>query len=91
MDWKHKLTSRKLWVAIAGFVSALLVFMGKSESTAAQVGSLILAGASVVGYIFGEGLVDAAREQTIIQIAPDEIEDLELDDLPEIEEEGAEG
>lgn len=61
IDWKRKLTSRKLWMSIASFVSMLLVFFHYSESEAAQVASLIMAGASVIGYIIGEGLADAGN------------------------------
>lgn len=59
IDWKRKLTSRKLWVAVAGFVSGIMIFRGASESDAAQVAALIMSGASVVGYLIGEGLADA--------------------------------
>jgi hypothetical protein len=60
IDWKRKLTSRKLWLAIAGFVSGILIFCGHSESEAAQVASLIMSGASVIAYCVGEGLADQA-------------------------------
>lgn len=60
MDWKRKLTSRKFWVAIAEFVSMLLVAFGKGEDTAVQITALIMAGAGVVAYIVGEGMTDAA-------------------------------
>lgn len=59
IDWKRKLTSRKFWAAIAGFVSMLIVFFGGAEELATQVTSLIMAGASVVAYVLAEGLVDA--------------------------------
>lgn len=62
MDWKRKLTSRKFWMAIATFVSMLLIYFGKSESEAAQVVALIMAGGTVVAYIVGEGLVDAKNK-----------------------------
>ena len=59
-DIKRKLTSRKFWAALAGFVSMLAVALGASEATATQVTALIMAGASVIAYIIGEGLADAA-------------------------------
>lgn len=59
IDWKKKLTSRKFWMAIAGFVSMLIAFFGGSDELAAQITSLILAGATVVAYILAEGFVDA--------------------------------
>ncbi len=60
IDWKRKLTSRKLWAAVAGFVSGLLIYLGHSESEAAQVAALILQAASVLAYCIGEGLADSA-------------------------------
>ena len=59
IDWKRKLTSRKLWLAIASFVSMMIVAFGGAESEATQVSALIMAGATVVAYIIGEGLSDA--------------------------------
>ena len=56
----RKLTSRKLWVAVAGFVSGILIFAGHSESEAAQVSALIMSGASVIAYCVGEGLADSS-------------------------------
>lgn len=58
IDWKRKLSSRKLWLAIAGFVSGLILAFGGTESTAATVAGCILQGASVVGYLVAEGLTD---------------------------------
>lgn len=60
IDWKRKLTSRKFWAAIASFVAMMVTAFGGSESTATQVTALIMGGASVVAYIIGEGLADAA-------------------------------
>ncbi len=60
MDWKQKLTSRKLWLAVAGFVSGLILAFGGAESTAATVSGVILQGAAVLGYLLAEGLADAA-------------------------------
>ena len=55
---KRKLTSRKLWMSIASFVSMLMIYFGYAESEASQVAALIMAGASIVGYVIGEGLAD---------------------------------
>ena len=61
VNWIQKLTSRKFWAAIAEFVTMLLIAFKVSESEAAQITALIMAGASVIAYIVGEGLIDAAR------------------------------
>lgn len=60
MDWKRKLTSRKLWLALAAFVSGLIVAFGGTESTAGTVSGVLLQGAAVLGYLLAEGLTDAA-------------------------------
>lgn len=63
IDWKRKLTSRKFWLAIASFVSGLVIaFVGDAE-TAQTVTGCIMSGASVVAYIVGEGLADAAHAE----------------------------
>lgn len=59
-DIIRKLTSRKLWMAIAGFVSGLLIYFGQTAEQAERVAALILSGASVLAFILGEGLIDAA-------------------------------
>ena len=61
IDWTRKLTSRKFWFSIASFVAMLLVALGQTEATATQVTSLIMAGATVIGYVIGEGLADAGN------------------------------
>lgn len=67
IDWKTKLTSRKLWVAVSEFVGMLLVAFGFAEETVTQVVALIMAGAGMVAYIIAEGLVDAkAASDTVI-------------------------
>lgn len=58
-DWKRKLTSRKLWVALAGFVAGLVVIFGGSGEDADRISGAILSGAAVVGYVLGEGLADS--------------------------------
>ena len=59
IDWKRKLTSRKLWVAVAGFVAGLIVAFGGDSTISETVSGCILSGAAVVAYIIGEGLVDS--------------------------------
>lgn len=60
IDWKRKLTSRKFWVAVCGFITLILIACGKTEAEAKQVTAIIMAGAVVIGYILGEGLTDVA-------------------------------
>lgn len=62
IDWKKKLTSRKLWVALAGFVAGMIVAFGGSSEVAETVSGCILSGAAVVGYLVGEGLADSSNK-----------------------------
>ena len=61
IDLVRKLTSRKFWAAVASFVSMMIVAFGGTENSATQIAALIMAGASVIAYIIGEGLTDAAN------------------------------
>ena len=61
IDWKQKLTSRKFWAAIIGFVTPLLLAFGISEDIVVQVSGIIMSGATAIAYIIGEGLVDSER------------------------------
>ncbi len=60
INWKRKLSSRKLWMAVAGFIAGLVVAFGGNEKTAETVSGCILSGAAVIGYVVGEGLADSA-------------------------------
>ncbi len=66
IDWKRKLTSRKLWVAVVGLATGLIVAFGGSEETTQTVSGCIMSTASVISYIVGEGMSDAAGASTSI-------------------------
>ena len=59
IDWKRKLSSRKLWAAAAGVVTGLAMVFGLDESTISSVAGAVVSVASVVTYIITEGKVDA--------------------------------
>ena len=60
IDWKSKLTSRKFWMAIIGLVTGIMLALKVDAQTVETVSGVIMAGASVIAYIIGEGLIDAA-------------------------------
>ena len=60
-DIIRKLTSRKLWVAVAAFISGLIVALDGDATTAETISGLILQGGAVVSYILAEGWADAAH------------------------------
>lgn len=57
---KQKLSSRKLWAAIAGLVMGLSMVFGLDEGTISTVSGAVVSVASVIAYIVTEGRVDAA-------------------------------
>lgn len=73
IDWARKLSSRKLWVAIAGFVSGLIMVFGGTETMASTVSGVILQGAAVLGYLLAEGLADSAHTNEVIEVVETEI------------------
>lgn len=58
-DLVRKLTSRKFWVALVGFITALLIAFNVDSGSIEQITSIIMSFASLVAYIVAEGLVDA--------------------------------
>lgn len=63
MDWKRKLSSRKFWMAVALFISGLILAFGGSQEVADTVCGVIMQGAAVIAYIIAEGLVDQENAQ----------------------------
>ena len=64
IDWKSKLTSRKFWVAVVGFVTPLLIAFGFTDGDITKVVAVIMGGATLIAYILGEGLVDSSRAKS---------------------------
>lgn len=58
-DIIRKLTSRKFWIAVVGFITPLLLAFGVAETDVAQVAAIITAGADVIIYLLAEGMADA--------------------------------
>ncbi len=61
IDWVKKLTSRKLWLAVAAFVTGLILAFNGSAETAETVAGCIMSGVAVVAYMVGEGLADSGK------------------------------
>ena len=58
---KQKLTSRKLWAAIAAAATAIITALFKEDLSPETVDLLSKGIMALCCYIFGEGVVDAAR------------------------------
>lgn len=63
IDWTRKLTSRKFWMAVAGFVTGVVVFVKSPTSSPEAITSLIMSIGTLVAYIIGEGLADSSTTE----------------------------
>ena len=71
IDWKRKLSSRKLWAAVAGIVTGLAMVFGLDEGTISSVAGAVVSVASVVAYILTEGKVDAEGVKKAVESVQD--------------------
>jgi hypothetical protein len=63
MDWKRKLTSRKFWLSVATLVTLLIIYFTGDTEKAERISAIIMAGATVIGYVLSEGLVDSKKKE----------------------------
>lgn len=64
---KRKLSSRKLWAAVAGIVTGLAMVFGLDEGTMNTVAGAVVSVASVMTYIITEGKIDAAAVKEAVE------------------------
>ncbi len=76
IDWKRKLSSRKLWAAVAGIVTGLAMVFGLDEGTISNVAGAVVSVASVVAYIIAEGRVDAEGVKKAVDNVQDAVDDI---------------
>lgn len=60
INWKQKLSSRKFWAMIIGFVGSLLA-MFLSNDIVLQITGLLGQVAAIVVYMLSEAMIDVAR------------------------------
>lgn len=77
MNMKQKITSRKLWAAVAGVVTGLAMVFGLDETVISTVAGAIVSVMSVVTYIVTEGKVDAERIKNTIEDIQESIKAVE--------------
>ena len=76
----RKLTSRKLWLAIAGVATGIAMVLGADASEIQTVAGAVTSLVSAVAYIIVEGRVDAASVQNTVLTVEDALEVLENED-----------
>lgn len=75
MDIKSKLTSRKLWAAVAGIIVGLVVAFGGDGKTVETVAGSVMSVVSAVIYILAEAGVDKASAGNANNLKPEESDD----------------
>ncbi len=61
IDWKSKLSSRKFWIAVVGFVSAICAIFAMPDGTITQITTIIMSFGTMIAYIIGEGIADTKK------------------------------
>ncbi len=70
-----KLTSRKLWMAIAGIATGVYIAMGGEASNVNSIAGAVTALASILAYIKVEGDIDIAALADVVVETVEDIED----------------
>jgi hypothetical protein len=76
----QKLSSRKLWMAIAGIATGIAMALGADATDVSTVAGAVTALVSAVTYIIVEGKVDAESVKNAIIEIQDGIDAIEGDD-----------
>lgn len=67
----RKLSSRKLWMAIAGVATGIAMALGVDATDVSTVAGAVTAVVSVVAYIATEGKVDAESVKNAVEATQD--------------------
>ena len=67
----QKLSSRKLWAAVAGLVAGLAMVFGLDADIISTVSGAVVTVASVVAYIVTEGRIDAEAVKKAVESVQD--------------------
>lgn len=60
-NWKQKLSSRKLWVAVVAWLTSTLAAFNVADNVVVQVTAIVSGVGAMVVYILAEAKVDASR------------------------------
>jgi len=73
MNIIRKLTSRKLWLAIAGIATGVFIALGGDATEIETVAGAVTALVSAATYIFVEGRVDAESVKKAVESTQDAV------------------
>lgn len=60
INWKRKLSSRKFWAAVSGFVISVMIAFGANADSQEKVVGIITATGTLSIYMLAEGSTDKA-------------------------------
>lgn len=63
IDWKRKLSSRKFWAAVIGFVTPVMTAFGATDVQVNQTVAIITGCSVLIAYILAEGFTDSKRKE----------------------------
>lgn len=72
----RKLSSRKLWTALAGIAAGLALAFGLDQEAVASTAGAVVSVVSVVTYIVTEGRIDAEGVKKAIEDTQEAVEDI---------------
>lgn len=72
----QKLSSRKLWTALAGLAAGLALAFGLDQEAVSAAAGAVVSVVSVVTYIVTEGRIDAAAVKTAIEEVQQAVEEV---------------
>jgi hypothetical protein len=73
----RKLSSRKLWVALAGITTGIALILGVDGSEISNVAGGVISLISAIVYIYTEGKIDAESVKNTIEKTQSAIESIE--------------
>ncbi len=72
INWKQKLSSRKFWAAVAGFISPILILFSVEDNAITTITGLISSCGTLIAYILVEGYIDGANAENTFYVGNDD-------------------
>ena len=73
INWKQKLSSRKLWIALSAVIIAIISACGINDITPEQTTTIVTSIGALIAYIIGESAVDISKNKNIKNNESEEI------------------
>lgn len=58
INWKQKLSSRKFWLTLVGFISSFAVMFNVDPGSTERIVAIVMSGGSLIAYVLAEGFID---------------------------------